>query len=229
MWRPSLAGSRRSWLSCRCVTPAACCLPGTTWCTCRRRAAHGESRCTSTARASGSRSRGSITPCRECAALADSLYVSFYKGLDGLAGAALLGPAGLHRGGPAMAAPPGRHDCPHDGRSRFRAGRAPRPAAVLGDAVTWARAFAAELPSCITVQPGVPHTSQFLVFAAGDPDVVNERVLALIEERPSASPPGTRPGSRAGSPTDRGRRGAFGLDPAEVASLVGSVIEPREA
>ena len=33
----------------------------------------------------------------EIAALADSLYVSFYKGLGGLAGAALLGPADLSR------------------------------------------------------------------------------------------------------------------------------------
>jgi hypothetical protein len=49
--------------------------------------------------------------------------------------------------------------------------------------VAWARAFAAGLPSFITVQPGVPHANQFHAYAAGDAGTVNERVLAVIEER----------------------------------------------
>ena len=53
---------------------------------------------------------------------------------------------------------------------------------IVADTVAWARAFAAELPPFIAVQPAVPHANQFLVYAAGDADAVNERVLALIEE-----------------------------------------------
>jgi threonine aldolase len=166
----------------------------------------------------------------EIAALADSLYVSFYKGLGGLAGAALLGPAGFvdearlwrrRLGGTiyrttaeAVSALAGLRD------------RLP----IVADTVVWARAFAAELPSYITVQPGLPHTNQFKLYAAGEADIVNERVLALIEER--------HIGLRAWQATQEPGRistevavtgAALGLDPAEMAALVSSVIEPGGA
>ena len=163
----------------------------------------------------------------EIAALADSLYVSFYKGLEGLAGAALLGPADFiaearlwrrRLGGTiyrttaeAVSALLGLRD------------RLP----LMADTVAWARAFAAELPSCVTVQPGVPHTNQFKAYTVAEADTVNERVLALMQER------------RIGLPTWRatqepGRIGteiavtgaALALDPAEMAALVGSAINP---
>jgi threonine aldolase len=164
----------------------------------------------------------------EIASLADSLYVSFYKGLEGLAGAALLGPAGFieearlwrrRLGGTiyrttaeAVSALLGLRD------------RLP----IMADAVVWARAFAVELPSYITVQPGVPHTNQFKLYAAGEADIVNERVLALIEERHIA----LRPWQAAHEP---GRISAeivitgasLGLDPAEMAALVSSAIKPN--
>src|SRR6202042_2369960 len=121
-------------------------------------------------------------PLSEIAALADSLYVSFYKGLGGLAGAALLGPAdfiaearlwrrrqggtGYHLTAGAVSGPPGLDEQPP----------------VIAGTVAWARASAAELPAFIAVQPGVPHTNQFLAYAAGDADAVNKRLLALIEE-----------------------------------------------
>jgi threonine aldolase len=164
----------------------------------------------------------------EIAELADSLYVSFYKGLGGLAGAALLGPAGFveearlwrrRLGGTiyrttaeAVSALLGLRD------------RLP----IMADTVAWARAFAAELPSYITVQPGVPHTNQFKLYAAGEADIVNERVLALIEDRHIAL--------RAWQATyEPGRistevtatEAALGLDPAEMAALLSSAIKPN--
>jgi threonine aldolase len=163
----------------------------------------------------------------EIAALADSVYVSFYKGLAGIAGAALLGPedfiaeARLWRrrlGGTiyrttaeAVSALIGLRD------------RLP----MMADAVAWAREFAAELPSCITIQPKIPHTSQFRVYAAGEADTVNERVLALVEKHRIGFPAwraAEEPG-RIGTEfavTDA----ALGLNPAEMAALVGSAIEP---
>jgi threonine aldolase len=164
----------------------------------------------------------------EIAALADSLYVSFYKGLGGLAGAALLGQA----------------DFIADARLwRRRLGgtiyrtTAEAVSALLGlrdrlpivaDTVAWARAFAAALPSYVTVQPGMPHTNQFKLYAAGEADIANQRVLAHIEER--------HIGLRAWRATQEPGRistevvvtgSALGLDPAEMAVLVSSVIKPN--
>jgi threonine aldolase len=166
-------------------------------------------------------------PLPEIAALADSVYVSFYKGLAGIAGAALLGPedfiaeARLWRrrlGGTiyrttaeAVSALVGLRD------------RLP----MMAEAVAWAREFAAELPACITVQPKIPHTSQFKVYAAGEADTVNERVLALVEKH-HIGLPAWRAAQEPGqigtefAVTDA----ALGLDPAEMAALVGAAIEP---
>jgi hypothetical protein len=98
---------------------------------------------------------------------------------------------------------------------------------IVADMVAWARAFAAELPSFIAVQPGVPHTNQFLAFAAGDADAVNERLLALIEERRiglpawrAAQEPGRIATEFAVS------RAALKLDPAEMAALVAAAVAP---
>ncbi len=163
----------------------------------------------------------------EIAALADSLYVSFYKGLGGLAGAALLGPASFvaearlwrrRLGGTiyrttaeAVSALLGLRD------------RLP----IMADAVAWARAFAAGLPSHVTVQPGVPHTNQFKLYAVAEADAINERVLVLVEERHVGFPAwrATRePGRITAEIAVTGA--ALGLDPAEMAGLVGSVIKP---
>jgi threonine aldolase len=163
----------------------------------------------------------------EIAELADSVYVSFYKGLGGLAGAALLGSpdfiaeARLWRrrlGGTiyrttaeAVSALAGLRD------------RLP----VVADTVTWARAFAAELPACVTVQPGVPHTNQFKVYATAEADVVNERVLALVDKHQVGFPAwraALEPGRITAEFVVSGA--ALGLDPAEMAALVGSALEP---
>jgi threonine aldolase len=118
----------------------------------------------------------------EIAALTDSMYVSFYKGLRGLAGAALVGSEDLlaearvwrtrmggtlYRSTPeALAAIAGLRDL------------LPR----MGECYAWAQALAAELPAHgITPNPTEPHTPTFLLHAAGDADEVNERVIAVME------------------------------------------------
>jgi threonine aldolase len=121
-------------------------------------------------------------PFPEIAALTDSMYVSFYKGLRGLAGAALVGPddflaetrvwrtrmgGTLYRATPeVLAALVGLRDL------------LPR----MGECHAWAQALAAQLPEVgITPNPTEPHTPTFLLHAAGDVDEVNERLLAVME------------------------------------------------
>ena len=163
----------------------------------------------------------------EIAALADSLYVSFYKGLGGMAGAALLGPADFiaearlwrRRHGGTV------YQQTAEAVSALVGLRDQLP--VVADTVAWAQAFAAELPSFITVQPGVPHTNQFLVYAAGDADAVNERLLALIEERRIGFPAwlaAQEPGRISTEFTVS--RAALKLDPAEMAALVAAAVNP---
>ena len=168
-------------------------------------------------------------PLPEIAALADSLYVSFYKGLGGMAGAALLGPADFiaearlwrrrqggtvyHLTAEAVSALAGLHD----------------QLPIIADTVAWARAFAAELPSFIAVQPGVPQANQFLAYAAGDPDAVNQRLLALIEER-HIGLPAWRAAQEPGriSTEFAVSRAALKLDPAQMAALVAAAINPLD-
>lgn len=168
-------------------------------------------------------------PLGELAALTDTLYVSFYKGLGGLSGAALLGDADTiaearlwrrRMGGTiyrftaeAVSALVGLRD------------RLP----LIPDVVAWGREMAAALPPTITVQPPVPHINTFLLYAAGDPDRVNERLLAALERYSIAF---CRSWSAAEEP---GRvvteitlgEGALELDPAKIAALIGElVIDP---
>jgi threonine aldolase len=169
-------------------------------------------------------------PLPEIAALADSLYVSFYKGLGGMAGAALLGRADFvaearlwrrrqggtvyHLTAEAVSALVGLND----------------QLPIVADTVAWARAFAAELPSFIAVQPGVPHANQFLAYAPGDADSVNQRLLALIEERRIGFP-AWRAAQEPGRITTEFAvsRAALKLDPAEMATLVAVAIAPSAA
>ena len=166
-------------------------------------------------------------PLPEIAALANSLYVSFYKGLGGIAGAALLGPADFiaearlwrrrqggtvyHLTAEAVSALVGLNE----------------QLPIVADMVAWARAFAAQLPSCIVVQPGVPHANQFLAYAAGDADTVNQRLLALIEEH-RIGLPAWRAAPEPGRITTEFAvsRAALNLDPAEMAALVARAIAP---
>jgi len=123
-------------------------------------------------------------PLPEITRLFDSVYVSFYKGLRAMAGAAVA--------------------CDEDVAAELRAwrqrmggtlfGMTPYALSALvglrdelpaiGDSVAWARALADELVARgLRIQPDPPHTNTFLVFADGDPDAVTERVVAFMEER----------------------------------------------
>lgn len=121
-------------------------------------------------------------PLAEIAGLADSVYVSFYKGLAAPAGAAVAGPEDFadelrlwrrRMGGTlfrltpyAVAALVGLRDL------------LPR----MGEYAAWARSFAELLVADgFRVDPDPPHTNTFLVFAEGDADAVNERLLAFME------------------------------------------------
>jgi threonine aldolase len=137
-------------------------------------------------------------PLDEVAALADSVYVSFYKGLGGLAGACLAGEAEVvaearrwrtRMGGTlfhltpfAVAALAGLHDY------------LPKMPAY----VAWGHALAGVLVDRgVRVNPDPPHTNTFELFAEGEPDAINERAIAFMERtrvqpcgvwRPSAAP-----------------------------------------
>jgi hypothetical protein len=77
------------------------------------------------------------------------------------------------------------------------------------------------------VQPGVPHANQFLAYAAGDADAVNERLLALIQQH-RIGLPAWRTAQEPGRITTEFAvsRAALKLDPAGMAALVAAAIAP---
>ena len=75
----------------------------------------------------------------------------------------------------------------------------------------------------------MPHVNQFVAYAAGDADAVNERLLALIEER-HIGLPAWRAAQEPGRITTEFAvsRAALKLDPAEMAALVAAAIKPPD-
>ena len=197
-----------------------------TWRSFPGRAVTAASRCTSTARIWESQP-GFGRPLAEIAALADSLYVSFYKGLGGMAGAALLGPAGFiaqarlwrrRQGGTV-------YRLTAEAVSALAGLKEQLP--LIAGTVAWARAFAAELPPFITVQPG---------RGAGQPVSRLRRGRRRRGQRAGARPLEER---RIGLPAWRAAQepgrittefavspAALGLDPAQMAALVATAIAP---
>jgi threonine aldolase len=123
-------------------------------------------------------------PLADVAALVDSMYVSFYKGLGALSGAAVVADDAtaaelrawrqrlggqLYRMTPyAVSALLGLRD------------RLPQ----MGEYVAWARALASELTSRgFKVVPDPPHTNTFQVFADAAPEALLTRALAFVESR----------------------------------------------
>ncbi|MFD3456110.1 threonine aldolase family protein [Streptomyces sp. NPDC058691] len=131
-------------------------------------------------------------PLEEIAGLADSVYVSFYKSLGGVAGAALAAPADLaaearawrHRYGGLLFQQWPTVLAALDGLDR----ELPR----LPEYVAHAKTVAAALRRSLTqagwsrVHPEVPHTHQFQVWLGETPEVLNEAAVRQAEVTRSA-------------------------------------------
>ncbi|MFF3505239.1 threonine aldolase family protein [Streptomyces sp. NPDC003247] len=129
-------------------------------------------------------------PLEEIAGLADSVYVSFYKSLDGFGGAALAGPLTLveeariwrHRYGgtvfqqfpTALSALVGLE------RELPRLPEYVAHARVVATALR--EGFAAAGVPWVRVHPEVPHTHEFQVWLPYDPEVLTEAALRQAEE-----------------------------------------------
>ena len=121
-------------------------------------------------------------PLAEIAEHFDSIYVSFYKGLEGLAGAALAGPEDVvdearrwrkRMGGTLFHLTPFAVSALSGLRDRL-----PR----MGEYAAWARSLATELSARgLRPSPEPPHTNTFLVHAEGEADAIVERVIAFME------------------------------------------------
>ncbi|MCZ7415065.1 MULTISPECIES: threonine aldolase family protein [unclassified Streptomyces] len=133
-------------------------------------------------------------PLAEIAALADSVYVSFYKSLRGLSGAALAGPEDLVEEARAW-----RHRYGGNLVQQWPAvltalAGLDRELPRLPSYVTRARLVAAELRAAFdaaelpfaVVHPEEPHTHQFEVWLAGDPDALTLAAVRQAEETGTA-------------------------------------------
>lgn len=144
----------------------------------------------------------------EIAALADSVYVSFYKSLGGISGAVLAGSTSLteearlwrHRYGgqlfqqfPAAVAALAGLD-----RELPKLPSYVAHAKVVAGAL--AEGFEAAGAGWFRVHPEAPHTHQFQVWLPYDAEVLTEASVRQAEETARCS-------SAAGSPRTRGRRG----------------------
>lgn len=121
-------------------------------------------------------------PLDEIAALADTVYVSFYKGLGGPAGALVVGDPDVadelrlwrtRLGGTIFRTTPYAVAALVGLRTHL-----PR----MGEYVAWARSLAAKLAAHgLRVRPDPPHTSTFHLFADVAPDLANQRVVEFME------------------------------------------------
>ena len=121
-------------------------------------------------------------PLPEIAGQFDSIYVSFYKGLEALAGAALAGPEDVVRdarrwrkrmGGTLFHLTPYAVSALAGLRERL-----PR----MGEYAAWARRLAEELTTRgLRVTPDPPHTNTFLVYVEGLPDEITAQVVEFME------------------------------------------------
>ncbi|MFI6702646.1 threonine aldolase family protein [Streptomyces sp. NPDC050509] len=129
-------------------------------------------------------------PLAEIAGLADSVYVSFYKSLDGLSGAALVGPEELVEEARAW-----RHRYGGQVFQQFPAALSallglerelPRLPAYVAQARVVAAALAESLAASpvpwFRVHPEPPHTHQFQVWLPYAPEVLTEAAVRQAEE-----------------------------------------------
>ena len=118
----------------------------------------------------------------EVAALADTMYVSFYKGLGGIAGAALLGPADVLEEAARWRKRMGGTLFHLTAEAVSALAGLERHLPRLEECLAWSRSLAAELTALgVAVTPDPPHTPTFVVHAGAGADEVNRRVLAFLE------------------------------------------------
>lgn len=127
----------------------------------------------------------------EIAALADTVYVSFYKGLRGLAGAVVAGPEDViaevrlwrsRHGGTLWTMLPYAVSALRGLREEL-----PRMAEYYGRALEMAKLLAAK---GIRTFPVRPHCNAFQIFVESPGDVVTERVVTVMErEHLAVTPP----------------------------------------
>jgi threonine aldolase len=119
----------------------------------------------------------------ECAALADSVYVSFYKGLGAMAGAAVVGPedelAEVRRWRKRMGGTLIGMTAYALGALRGLRTELPRMAEYHERAVALAAALTAR---GVQVFPEEPAANAFRIFAPAAAEVVSDRLLTLMEE-----------------------------------------------
>ena len=168
----------------------------------------------------------------EVGALADSIYVSLYKGLAAPAGALVA--------------------CPEDLAGELRAWRARMGGTVfsltasaigglkglreelprMAEYRTWALELAVALNERgFTTFPEQPHIGTFLVYAAGEADTINESVLSFAEEHGIVPGSTWRPADVPGwSVTELACYGSAVVhDPADIADqMVQAVGQPRD-
>lgn len=143
---------------------------------------------------------------REVAALADSVYVSFYKSLNGIGGAALAGPASL-----ADEARAWRHRYGGQVFQQFPTALSAlagldRELPRLPEYVAHARTVADALRTGLTrarvpwfrVHPEVPHTHQFQVWLPYDADMLTRAAVRQADETGTALFRGWHPGAAPG-------------------------------
>jgi threonine aldolase len=167
-------------------------------------------------------------PLSEISALADSVYVSFYKGLGGLSGAVLAGGEDelaeariwrrrmggtLYRMSPyALSALVGLRD----------------QLPMMGEYVAWARRLATELTARgLRVNPEPPHTNTFQLFLPGEADAIRERTAEFMERELVDLCWGWRPSETPGTVWTEVTilSGALDLDPVEVAAWFAGLVD----
>jgi threonine aldolase len=165
----------------------------------------------------------------EVAALADTVYVSFYKGLGGLAGAVLAGPGDLvaeatqwrkRLGGTLYTLLP-------YAVSALRGLRTELPR--MGDYHARACEFAEKLSARgVQVHPLVPHTNAFRLYAGQPVDQISERVVALMEREQLMLTGGWAPAELPGSSWTEFVVGpeTMGWDPDEAVDALVGLLRP---
>jgi threonine aldolase len=163
----------------------------------------------------------------EVGALVDSMYVSFYKGLEGLAGAAVAGPEDVigeartwrrRLGGTLFHLTPYAVSALSGLKERL-----PR----MGEYAAWARSLATELTDRgLKVSPDPPHTNTFLLFAEGEPDAIAERQAEFMEREKTEPCGGWRQSLVPGTAVTEvaAHDAALEHDPARVATWIAEIV-----